>query len=69
MAHEFGHLLGLVHTSDTSEDSIMDNHDVFDWDIDALYRLILKGRVVNEKINHNDFNGSFSCWSRFSARF
>ncbi|MGG4444784.1 matrixin family metalloprotease [Brevibacillus fortis] len=38
IAHEFGHILGLAHTSDTSEDSIMDNNDVFDWDIDGPTR-------------------------------
>ncbi|QDS35450.1 hypothetical protein [Brevibacillus brevis] len=33
MTHEFGHTLGLAHPEDTSVDSIMDNKDVFDWDI------------------------------------
>ncbi|WJQ84499.1 hypothetical protein [Brevibacillus brevis] len=33
MTHEFGHTLGLAHPEDTSVDSIMDNNDVFDWDI------------------------------------
>ncbi|TQK53742.1 pregnancy-associated plasma protein-A [Brevibacillus sp. AG162] len=35
IAHEFGHILGLAHTTKSGTDSIMDEDDVFDWDMDG----------------------------------